>query len=305
MEAKKAKMSMLIPRRIVQRICVWYSLRLGKNAKVTAADISAIFGATSYKKSTVYKWHTAFRTGQRKLGDILRPGVPQRARTRRNIRQCKVLVENNRRVCIDQLSTNIGISHGSIHRLLHKDLNLKKRTAKLVPHKLTEEHKCKRREFCQDFLRRVHLQPNFLSSVTTTDEAWFYLIETRSKQENKQWLTAQDNRPQEPIRPRSCKKLLLIPFFDRRGVVHMECLQNQTVKARNFLPLLQRARHSLFMWRIQIRRQAHRALLHMDNAPTHRAKPVQDWLQAEEWRQLPHPPTPLTYPHVIFFFSHC
>ncbi len=303
MADKVAKMSQRIPRRLVQCVCIWYSLRLGKNAKDTAADIDRIFGTCSYKKSTVYKWHTAFRTERTKLGDILRPGAPQRARTRRRMRQCKVIVEDNRRIYIDQLSTRLGISHGSTFRLLHKDLNLKKRTAKLIPHSLTPEHKRKRHEFCQDFLRRVRLQPGFLNTLTTTDEAWFYLIEPRNKQENKQWLTAEDNHPQEPICPRNCKKLLLVPFFDRRGIVHMECLQNQTVKARNFLPLLQRARESLLMRRILMRRQPHRALLHMHNAPAHRAKPVKDWLVSTEWRQLPHPPySPDLSPCDFFLF---
>ncbi len=303
MADKIAKMSQRIPRRLVQRISVWYSLRLGKNAKDTAVDIARIFGNCAYKKSTVYKWHTAFCTGRTKLGDILKPGAPQRARTRHRFRQAKVFVEGNRRICIDQLSTRLGISHGSTFRLLHKDLHMKKRTAKLIPHTLTLEHLRKRRCFCEDFLRRARRQLSFLSTVTTTDEAWFYLIEPRNKQENKQWLTCADNRPQEPIRPRGCKKLLLIPFFDRQGIVHMETLENQTVKARNFLPLLQRARESLLLRQILWCHQPHRVLLHMDNAPAHRATPVQNWLQATEWRQLPHPPySPDLSPCDFFLF---
>lgn len=164
----------------------------------TLLPICRVSLGDAYAKSTIYKWHTSFRTGRTKLGDIVSPGAPQRARTCRRIRQCKVLVENNRQICVDHLSNSLGISHGSILRLLHKDLGLQKKSAKLVPFNLTQEHCRKCRRFCEDFLRRCRRQPGFLSKIVTTDEAWFYIIETRTKEENKQWLGPQDNHPQEP-----------------------------------------------------------------------------------------------------------
>ena len=296
-------MSMKIPRKIVQRVCIWFSLRLGKTAKDTLADMNTVFQNTSYKRSAVYKWHAAFSSGRTKLGDLLRPGALQRAHTRHAIRQCFVIVENDRRVKVDQISRTLGISHGTALRVLHKDLGLKKRSAKLVPYKLTQEDMRKCREFCQDFIQRVCLQVHFMLSVVTTDEAWFYVLETCTKEENKQWLAAGDDRPQVPRCPRSCKKLLVVPFFDRHGLVHVETLQNQTVKAANLLPLLKHVRHSLLLRHLQVRRRPARTLLHMDNALAHRAKPVQDWLIAEEWRQLPHPPySPDLSPCDFFLF---
>ncbi len=247
-------MSMMIPRRLVQRVCVWFSMRLGKTPKETLTDMNTVFSRTCYKKSAVYKWHSSFRSGRTKLGDLLRPGAPQHARTRRCIRQCKVIVDNNRHVCVDQLSRTLGISHGSTVRLLHKDLGLTKRAAKMTPHQMTEEHKHKCRQFCQDFLRRARLHRNFLSSVVTMDEAWFYILETRTKQENKHWLQAGEDRPQVARRPRNCKKLMVVPFINRRGLVHLETFHNQTIKARNFLPVLQHARQSLMLRHLHIRR---------------------------------------------------
>ena len=283
-------MMMRIPHRLVQRVCVWFSMQLGRNPKETLAQMQQVFTQTCYKPSTVYKWHASFWNGRTKLGDLMRHGAPQRACTRHRIRQCRTLVDGDRRIRVHPMSRTLGISYGSTLRLLHKDLNLKKKSAKLVPHQLTAEHRHKRRHFCQDFLRRCRRNPGFQSSVVTCDEAWFYLTETRTKEENKQWITPHENRPQEPRRPRNCKKLMVLPFFDRRGLVHLECLHNTTVNARVFFPIIQSARDSLFHRRIQIRCQPNRALLHMDNAPAHRAKTVQDWLRAIEWIQLAHPP---------------
>ncbi len=64
-------------------------------------------------------------------------------------------VDENRNISVDELSRTLGISVGSTHRILRKDLNLKKKSAKMIPHRLTPEHCCKRRDFCQDFLRRT------------------------------------------------------------------------------------------------------------------------------------------------------
>ncbi len=142
-------------------------------------------------------------------------GAPQRAQTRHRIHWCHVLVEGNRCIGVHQLSSTLGISYGSKLRMLHKDLNLKKKATKLIPHQLTPDHRQKHRLFCQDFLRRARRIPSFLSSVITTDKAWFYLIETWTKQENMQWLAPTDNRPQEPHCPHNCQKLIVVLFFDQ------------------------------------------------------------------------------------------
>ncbi len=266
-------------------------------------DIQAVFGQTAYKKSAVYKWHASFKEGRTKLGDLTRSGAPQIARTCRRIRQCKTLVDNNKRIWVQTLSNTLGISYGSTLRILHKDLNMKKKCAKLIPRQLTPDHIRKRRQFCENMLRQSRRVPSFLSSIVTTDEAWFYLNETRTREENKQWLTPQENCPQVARHDRSCKKLMLIPFFDRKGLVHVETVQNRTIKGEVFKPILQNMREHLLIQRRMVGRQPQRALLHMDNAPAHGSKVVQDWLIAEEWNQLSQPPySPDLLPCDFFLF---
>ncbi len=138
----------------------------------------------------------------------------------------------------------------------------------------------------------------------TTDEAWFYLTETNTKQENMQWLAAEENRPQVARRPRNCKKLMVIPFFDRQGLLHVEFYQNQTINQRLFRALLEevwesyRVRRGHYHWA-----QCHCYLLHMDNAPVHRGDTVKRCLERLEWRQLAHPPySPDLSPCDFFLF---
>ncbi len=277
---------------------------MGVTAKDCVDAVKLAFGHGTYSRSTIYNWHKAFREGRTKLGDFIQCGAPQRARTRRRIRLCRAMVERKKAICIEELSRTLGISFGSTHKILRTDLHLKKKAAKLVPHKLTDAQCRQKRLFCQDFLWRLRHVPNFLSWVVTTDEAWFYLTETGTKKENMQWLSAQENRAQVPRHPRSCKKLMVIPFFDWRGLLHVEYYHNQTINQTLFRLLLQdvwqhfRTRRGILYWT-----QRYRYLLHMDNAPAHRGLTVRRCLEALEWRRLPHPPySPDLSPCDFFLF---
>lgn len=289
MECACTKMSMRIPNRIVQQVCVWFGVKLGMNSKEILGHMHACFGLTAYSQSSVYGWCKAFRSGRDKLGNLWRPGAPQRAWTRHRIRQVKVLVAENKRITIDHLSNSISISVGSTHRLLHKDLKLKI-CAKLIPNVLTDHQKRQRILFCQDFLCHCCLH-NFQNWVIATDEAWFYVHKPGSKTENKEWVCAEDNRPQVAKPERSCKKMMVIPFFDRCGLLDVQYFENKNVNQCTFEPVLREVWQLVHLRRGHgTWRQRHRLHLHMDNAPAHRGGNVQHTLQEMEWRQIPHPP---------------
>ncbi len=84
---------------------------------------------------------------------------------------------------------------------------------------------------------------------------------------------------------------MLIPFFDSAGLVHREYFHNQTVSKEVFLPVMQRAREAVRVNRSsEVWSNREEYWLHMDNAPAHRSKLVQDYLKEEQWHQLRHPP---------------
>ncbi len=147
MECKHAKMSMHIPLRLIERVCVWYSLWMGMMPTDIVPAIQRCFGTHAYSRS-IFGWCKAFQDGRTKLSDIWHPGAPQHVHTWHHFRQVKVLLDQNHSISINRLSQSVGISVGSTHRLLHKDLTLKKCCAKLVPHNLTDRHKMLRRRFC-------------------------------------------------------------------------------------------------------------------------------------------------------------
>ena len=283
-------MSTEIPQWILQRVCLWFCMRLGDNGQVTCAKLKQVFGRRTYSQAMIYRLHMEYKEGRLKVGDKQRPGQPVSARTAAQIRTCDCLVKGNRRVGIVELSKTLGISYSSVFRILHKDLLLKKRASKLVPHVLTERQKRGRVQFAVNFLDQFP-SAHALNYVMTTDEAWFYLYDPRPKIQNMQWLRKGEDHDQIPRRPMGVKKVLLIPFFNRNGLVHWEFFVNETVKKEMFLALLQRVRQSLETRRMRIllHRQAQDYMLHMDNAPAHRADIVTAGLQRMNWRKLKHP----------------
>lgn len=292
MATGRASISSELPLHLIQRVCVWYSLRLGHTRAQTHDNLVHVFGNEAYSQTTVYRLMREYKNGRRNVGDKEQLGQPLTSRKPEKIKECETLVLKNRQSTIAQLSRTLGISYGSTFRILHKDLLMKKCASKLVPHALTAGQKRQRIQFCVDFLDSY---PNgtgsALNYVLTMDEAWFYFIETRSRLANLQWLRKGEDRDQVPRRPRSCKKVLLIPFFDRNGPIHWEYFVDQTVTKEMFLPLLERVQESLEMRRLWLltRRSAVPFKIHMDNAPAHRSYLVRDGLARMNWPKMKHP----------------
>ncbi len=266
--------------------------------------MGVVFGQETYCDHSIFQWHQEFASGCTKLGDLFRRGGPTLARNATMIAQCWRKVTRNRRVTIQQLSSSMGISHGSVSTILHKDLKLTKRAAKLVPHVLTPYQRQARVDFCRNFLHEFEGQPDKLSKIITCDESYFHVYDPLSKQESREWLPRDVNRPQVARKEQSTKKLLFLPFFDRRGLIHFEFFNNMTVNSEVFHQVLQclrvsiRVRRGAAAW---IQRQLLR--LHMDNASPHRSDIVQNCLRNMSISVLKHPPySPDLSPCDFFLF---
>ncbi len=173
-----------------------------------------------------------------------------------------------------------------------------------MPHALTDRDRRLRLEFAHELLAQVAHDPRCLNWVVTTDKCWFYQYDPRCKECNKEWLHKDEDRGQVVCRERSVKKVMLVPFFDSRGLLHWEYFHNQNITKEVFLGVVQCARE-----RIRIRRGAQvwhnrdEYVLHMDNAPTHRSLLVRGYLRQENWNVMKHPPySPYLSPADFFLF---
>ena len=117
-------------------------------------------------------------------------------------------------------------------------------------------------------------------------------------------MTTQVNRTQIPRRPMNAAKLMVVPFFDWRGLVEVAFYRNTTINQTKFATLVHEVNQILRIRRgLRVWRNRDHYLLHMDNAPPHRGVKVRNALQATRWPRLMHPPySPDLSPCDFFLF---
>ena len=238
---------------------------------------------------SIHRWIGHFQAGRQLLVDMPRSGKPRSGHTRRNIRKVEDLVAADRRVTIKEMSLKSGICTSTIQRILKKDLKLKKKCASFVPAVLADHHKARRRDVCNFFTRLMGQSPRVFRNLVTMDESWVYVWDPALRIHNKEWLRAGEDRPLVPRKTIATAKVMLVAFYDSKGMVYFEYVQcPQTVNQQVFRGILRRfdAAHQC--------RRPHAAVhgrrfLHMDNAPAHNAGLTLALVAQLGWTRLPQP----------------
>ncbi len=132
------------------------------------------------------------------------------------------------------------------------------------------------------------------------DEAWVYAYDPEMKSQSTQWLQKGEPRPMKSARPRAVGKVLLVCFFDMKGVVYREFLR-RTVTSEIFVNILSQLRHAVH------RRRGFKYLqnltIHMDNASPHTAQLTRTFLMLSKTKVLMHPAySPDLAPSDFWFF---
>ncbi len=110
---------------------------------------------------------------------------------------------------------------------------------------------------------------HFLGTLITTDETWVSFSTPEIKEQSHQWLLRGSRPPVKALKAASEKKVMVILFFDSRGLVCMHYVpKGQTVNAAYFIEVLKTflvhfctKRHDLWT--------SNSWWLHMDNAHGH------------------------------------
>ena len=75
-------------------------------------------------------------------------------------------------------------------------------------------------EVCQDILERLETEPNVLQNVITKDESLVFEYDPETGRKSLQLKNLHSSWPKKARNSRSKIKVILIMFFDARGVVH-------------------------------------------------------------------------------------
>ncbi len=156
---------------------------------------------------------------------------------------------------------------------------------RFVPRLLTPCHLRLRLDISTMMLRIIREWLAVLKSIVTCDESWIYTYDPLSRAQSAEWLAPGDPRLQIARCSRAAGKVLLVSFFNWRGMVHYELLRNQTVNTTRFLGILTRLQAAL-----NARRPHWRNQLHMDNATPHNARDTKMKLLLCGICWVPHPP---------------
>ena len=273
-----------------------------KAGKIIEA-LQQVYGDSSPSKSVVYEWINRFKDGREDLKDNPREGRPSTAKNERTVALVQNLVEEDRRITVDAIAYEVGISHGSAYSILNENLGLSKLSARWVPKALRDDQLDQRAELSLALLTKIEAnEAEFFARIVTGDETWIHQYDPESKIQSKQWLPRGSAGPVKFKAERSAQKVMATVFWDSEGVILIDFLEGQkTITGNYYKGVLQKLKTAVEKKR---RGKLHRGILfHHDNAPAHSSMVARDVLRKFRWETLPHPPySPDLAPSDFFLF---
>jgi len=140
-----------------------------------------VYGEQTVDVSTVRRWVARFSSGNSDVKDKPHSRWPCTAVTPQNEERLDQLVCVNRQIKTRELCTELNISCNALEAMV-ATLEYRKVCTRWVPRMLTQEHKERRMQVCQDLLNQYEAEGNsFLDRIITGDETWRHHYEPGSK----------------------------------------------------------------------------------------------------------------------------
>jgi len=197
-------------------------VKLGKSTTETYDLLKKVYGDECLSRTQFLEWFKRFKEGREEIGDNQRPSRPSTSKTDANIEKVGEIVRQNRRLSIRALAELINTDKETVRQILHNNFNMKKVCSKMVPRLLTPEQKEIPTNICADILQNTENDPNILENIITCDESWFFQYDAVSKCQFMHWKSPSSPRQKKARQSKSKYKVIMIVFFDIRGIVHVD-----------------------------------------------------------------------------------
>ena len=155
-------------------------------------------------------------------------GRPSTNTTPENIANVPEAILADRRQTIHDVCEIVGLSYGTVQRILADNLNMRRISARFVPGLLSDDdQKAHRVSVCRKLKQQTRCDPNFVSNIIAGDETWVYGYDPEIKQHSSQWKSPNLPRPKKARQVHSNFKYMLIVFST-----------SKTLSTRNSCPLV-------------------------------------------------------------------
>ena len=155
---------------VEQRTAIKFCVLNGKNRKETMEMLVKAYGDAAMKRTALHKWYSSrYENGYESVMDDQRSGRLTSI-TSQKVQEIKEL-DKERRITIREVSQRVDCSVGTVHTIIHENLNMRWLCARWIPKMLSECQKAQRVESCQRFVQRFEPEgEDFLSRIVTADE---------------------------------------------------------------------------------------------------------------------------------------
>jgi len=134
-------------------------------------------------QSKTFLWYKRFKDGRTSLDDDdERSGRLSTSTKPENIAKVREAILADRRQTIHDVCEIVGLSYGTVQRILADNLNMRRISARFVPRLLIDDQKALRVSVCRELKQQARDDANFISNIITGDETWVYGYDPATKQ---------------------------------------------------------------------------------------------------------------------------
>jgi hypothetical protein len=109
-----------------QRICIKFCFKLKETAAETHRMLKEAFGDNAMSQSKTCLWYKRFKDGRKSVDDDERSGPPSTSTTPENMAKVREAILADRRRTIHDVCEIVGLSYGTVQRILSDDLNTRR-----------------------------------------------------------------------------------------------------------------------------------------------------------------------------------
>ncbi len=147
---------------------------LGVYPKTIHEELTTALGPNAPSYQTVARWAKRFREGREDVDDDPRSGRPISELTDENIELVRQVINNDPHSTYDDIIAETSLSHGTVERIIHDHLKMRKVTSRWVPSQLNDEQKQERVRLCRENLSKFRNGSWRLCDIITGDETWIH-----------------------------------------------------------------------------------------------------------------------------------